>query len=338
MAQDADRYERDLAVELLEAVRTGNIRGVAALLMAGASVDGSPLAGGARPLLLAAASGDARMMHALIGRGADVNAGAFRNSGSGGGGVDGGGGGKRGRGRGKAAAAACPLVEGTRPMHLAVKNGDKRALRLLLGADAGPNLADRNGLTPLMATCTVWNGVAVARELLRAGADPCPADRYGATAVHYAAREAHRDLVPVLLSKGPEALNRLDRGGRTPLCVAAESGRAVTVRRLLSLGATQPRASPPSSERRRGGGIRCPLQAAVRRNHREVVRILVGRGRGAIGGDSSAVPRAMAAAAETGRAKILHVLLEAQEGERIGRREGKSGAPPQRARSGSSVL
>lgn len=310
MAQELDRYERDLAVELLQAVRTGNTRGAAALLIAGASVDGSPLAG-ARPLLLAAASGDARMMHALIKTGADVNAGAFAAAA----------GGKRGK---------AALVEGTRPMHLAVNNGDKAALRLLLCADANPGLANRDGFTPLMSASMVWNGVAMARELLRAGADPCAADRYGATAVHYAAREAHDDLVSVLLSKGPAALNLLDYGGRTPLFVAADSGRVVAVRRLLSLGARQPLTSP-------FGRVKCPLQAAVRRNHREIARILVGRGREAIGGGASTILRAVETAAETGRARILHLLLEAQEGEGIGRRRDGFGVLPQRPRSSSWV-
>lgn len=165
MAHDVDRYERDLALELLEAVRTGNTRGAAVLLIAGASVNGSPLAG-VRPLLLAAAAGDARMMHALIENGADVNAGAFGNNNNNGAGA----GNTRRKGK-------LSLVEGTRPMHLAVKNGDKAALRLLLCADANPGLANRDGVTPLMSACMVWNGVAMARELLRAGADPCVADR-----------------------------------------------------------------------------------------------------------------------------------------------------------------
>eukprot|EP00752_Nemacystus_decipiens_P012374 g10967.t1 len=323
MAQDVDRYERDLALELLEAVRTGNTRGVAALLIAGASVDGSPLAG-VRPLLLAAASGDARMMHALIEVGADVNAGAFGITKANGGG---GGGNNPPGARGKVS-----LVEGTRPMHLAVKNGDKAALRLLLCADANPSLANRDGFTPLMSACMVWNGVAMARELLRAGADPYLTDRYGATAVHYAAREAHKDLVSVLLSKGAAALNWLDYGGRTPLYVAADSGRTVAVRRLLSMGARQPRTSGSTGRVR----VRCPLQAAVRRNHRDVARILVERGKEAIGGGASAMLRAMKTAAETGRAKILHILLEAQEGEGTGRRGMGFGVPPQRARSSST--
>lgn len=158
--------------------------------------------------------------------------------------------------------------------------------------------------------------------------------RYGATAVHYAAREAHNDLVSVLLAKGPAALNRLDHGGRTPLFIAADSGRAVALRRLLSLGARQPRTSGSCS-----GKIRpkCPLQAAVRRNRREIARILVERGKEAVGGGASAMLRAMKTAAEMGRARILHTLLEAQEGEGAGRRGGGFGVPPQRARSSSSA-
>lgn len=321
MAEYVDRFERDLAIELLEAVRTGNTRGTAALLIAGASVDGSPLTG-VRPLLLAAAFGDARMMHALIEKGAEVNAGAFGTA------V------RRGRGRAKEKGKGkVSLVEGTRPTHLAVKNGDKAALRLLLCADADPSLANRDGFTPLMSSCMAWNGVAIARELLRAGADPCLTDRYGATAVHYAAREAHKDLVTVLLAKGPAALNRLDHGGRTPLFVAAESGRVVAVRGLLSLGAKQPQPRDGHSS----GRIRCPLQAAVRHNHREVARVLIDRGKDAIEGGSSAMLRAMETAAETGRAKILHMLLEAREGESIGRSGDVFEVPPQRTRSSSSI-
>jgi len=312
MTKTVNRYEQDLAVELLEAVRTGNRRGVATLLMAGASVNGLPEAD-ARPLLLAAESGDVRKMHVLIENGADVNAGAFRRRDRGG----------RRKGEGQ-------LVEGTRPMHLAVKTGNKDAVRLLLSAGANPSLADKRGLTPLMSACRVCNGFRVARELLRAGADACSADRNGSTAAHYAAREGHEDLLELVLAKAPVALSQPDRDGRTPLFVAAANGRGGALRRLLALGAKQPAAGGASV------GTRCPLQEAVRRNDGEVTRILVDQGMEAIGGGASAMVRAMETAAEAGRAKILQVLLAVQEGERVGYGDAMHCVQRQRARSASS--
>jgi len=312
MTKTVNRYEQDLAVELLEAVRTGNRRGVATLLMAGASVNGLPEAD-ARPLLLATESGDVRRMHVLIENGADVNAGAFGREGPG----------DRRKGDGR-------LVEGTRPMHLAVKTGNKDAVRLLLSAGANPSLADKRGLTPLMSACRVCNGFRVARELLRAGADACSADRNGSTAAHYAAREGHEDLLELVLAKAPVALSQPDRDGRTPLFVAAANGRDGAVRCLLALGAKQPASGVGSV------GARCPLQAAVRLNHGEVARILVVQGMEAIGGVPSTKIRAMETATEAGRAKILQMLLAVQEGENVRDGGALRGVQRQRARSASS--
>ena len=64
---------------------------------------------------------------------------------------------------------------------LAVHGGREREVAVLLGAGCDVNLADADGITPLMAAA--MNGsVAIARQLLDKGADPRVSNKWGMTA------------------------------------------------------------------------------------------------------------------------------------------------------------
>src|SRR5687768_2565202 len=63
----------------------------------------------------------------------------------------------------------------------------------------------------------VRNGEAdEVRELLKNGADPTAANDIGWTALHYAARHQHLEIMNTLIDSGAD-VNRKDRHGRTPL-------------------------------------------------------------------------------------------------------------------------
>ena len=88
-----------------------------------------------------------------------------------------------------------------------------------------------------VADAAMGGDVEQVRVLLRQGGDVNAAQGDGMTALHWAARTGHDELVQVLIYAGanPVAVTRL--GGYTPLHMAAGSGRAVVVEALLVAGA-----------------------------------------------------------------------------------------------------
>lgn len=280
---------------LFRQVRQRNEAGVEKMLAAGCSVDGSRELDW-RPIIAAAASGKVSMAKLLIKNGANVDLGSFDDL--------------------RCSDGLEVLGKGVRALHVAINHYHLDLFRVLLEAGADPDSTNGKGLTPLMLACILEDSgrgeerAVMARELLEAGADPALADFQGKTALGFAAARSQTDLIDILLRKAPTTLNRATPDGLTPLYAAAMSGKDKAVSHLLSAGAQQP---PASSE-----NDMCPLVAAVREDHGEVVRVLLtAQGMEAIGG-SDAIPRAVgaAAAARKGRAGIVRMLLSAEGDER----------------------
>lgn len=281
--------------KMFRQVRQRNEAGVEKMLAAGCCVDGSSELEW-RPIIAAAASGKVSMAELLIKKGACVNAGSLDDL--------------------RCSDGLEVLGKGVRALHVAINHYHLKVFRVLLRAGADADAANGKGLTPLMLTCILEDSgrgaerAVMARELLEAGADPALADFQGKTALGFAAARSQTDLIDILLRRSPTTLNRATPDGLTPLYAAAMSGKDKAVAHLLSAGARQP---PASAEK-----DMCPLVAAVRENHGEVVRVLLtGEGLKAIGG-SDAIPRAVGAATATrkGRAGIVDMLLSAEGEER----------------------
>ncbi|CAN0021673.1 unnamed protein product, partial [Ectocarpus fasciculatus] len=290
MARSATKPQ--LAAQLLAYIRQRNEAGVERTLAAGASVDGSSELDW-RPIIAAAASGKVRMAELLIKRHANVDLGSLNDL--------------------RCSDGLEVLGKGVRALHVAINHYNVDVFRLLLKAGADPDSSNGKGLTPLMLTCILEDSArgeqraVMARELLEAGADPALADFQGKTALGFAAARDQTNLIDILLQKAPTTLNRATPDGLTPLYAAAMSGKDKAVSHLLSAGARQP---PASAEK-----DMCPLVAAVRENHLEVVRVLLtDQGMEAIGGGSEVIPRAVGAAASArkGRASIVQMLLSAE--------------------------
>ena len=200
---------------------------------------------------------------------------------------------------GTTSSSKATRISGNRALKLAVGGGQVDIVRLLLQrALADPNAPDERGCTPLMAACSCSEvRVEVTRLLLEAGADPTRAAEDGFTPMHAVAQHGHTDLVALLHSSSPAAVNICAPDGETPLFLACYYGQEGVVSRLLSLGVVRP------EERKM-----CPLSMAVRKGFVGVVRILVTQGMEAIGG-RTVLPKALYASARFGQGKILHVLL-----------------------------
>ena len=254
---------------LYTAARTGRVEHALELVEAGADVHAPPPAGerDQRSLaVLAAVLPDLRLLRALIGRGADLNAShagmtpllaATRDS-----------------WHGRPDAVMTLLANGADPravdddgntaLHFAARSSDPGVAALLRDAAAEIDPLNGEGLTPLGVACAAGNW-RLARFLLERGAKPEPAggqpvllaaaggedddtggvllllkfkakvdarDGDGRSALHRAAHAGHRGIVEALLEAGADA-SAVDAQGRTPLLEAARGGSLPVLEALL---------------------------------------------------------------------------------------------------------
>ena len=127
----------------------------------------------------------------------------------------------------------------------------------------------QNGFTPL--TLAVVGGHAEAVELLlRAGLPVDARDRFGKTALHWAASRNQPELGALLLAAGATADAR-DNGGWDATMAAAHAGCYALVEALLS------RAEQPAAINARArDDVPTALMCAAQNGHAHVVRLLLG--------------------------------------------------------------
>ncbi len=109
--------------------------------------------------------------------------------------------------------------------------GRTQCIEVLIKAGANPNLGSRNAFNVMpLHSALAANNIAIARELIRAGANVNSVAGQGWTPLHYAAASGNEPLAKILLAAGADPhAKRLD--GKTPADVALEKGHT----RLASL-------------------------------------------------------------------------------------------------------
>jgi uncharacterized protein len=118
---------------------------------------------------------------------------------------------------------------------LAAYDDQPQALEYLLKAGADPCRADRNGNTALMGVLYKGN-LSIARRLLAA---PCPIDQVnnaGETALSFAALFGRLDLLRELAARGAD-VGHVDARGRTILQIVRDQDNQAAVGALVKLGA-----------------------------------------------------------------------------------------------------
>jgi len=120
--------------------------------------------------------------------------------------------------------------DGSTPLDIAVRSGNAESVAALVAA--GPHCGD--WLTP-----EFWQAAhpADVTRCLAAGADVGARDKWGRTALHYAAGLGTAERVAALVAAGADVGARDDEYGATPLHYAARFGTAESVAALLAAGA-----------------------------------------------------------------------------------------------------
>src|SRR5581483_3222293 len=119
--------------------------------------------------------------------------------------------------------------------HAAVRRRDAEAVELLLRAGADPGAATRYGITPLYLAALNGDG-PIAERLLAAGADANTALPAGETALMTAARTGSVPVIRALLAHGADVNAREGWEGQTALMWAAAENNAAAVKVLVEAG------------------------------------------------------------------------------------------------------
>lgn len=123
---------------------------------------------------------------------------------------------------------------GFAPIHCAAETSNEKAVELLLGHGANPNITDANDMTPL-GYCAADGNEGVANALLQRGAITDMLSK-GYTPLTWAAQEGHEVLVKVLAAHKAD-IDVASEYKITPLFNSSGEGNLSMVRLLLDLGA-----------------------------------------------------------------------------------------------------
>ena len=246
-------------VLLVDAVKTGSLADVRALIEQGADVNAAEV-DGTTPLHWASHGQDVEIARLLLAAGAGVNVGNRY---------------------------------GVRPLALACINGNAPMIAVLLQAGANPNTTLMEGETVLM-TAARSGRVEAVELLLDAGANVKVKETWrGQTALMWAAAEGHVAMIPTLVARGAD-VGATSKRGFTALLFAAREGQIDVVQTLLEAGSSLEEQLSINATRSAGGVERrraseAGLNAfllAVGSAHYELAAFLLDRG-----ADPNAAPR-----------------------------------------------
>ncbi|KAL4881145.1 ankyrin repeat-containing domain protein [Aspergillus karnatakaensis] len=189
--------------------------------------------------------------------------------------------------------ATWPLIEAVHP-------GRERILGFLLGKVTDVNWKAPHGTTALMQAATKGASLETVKLLLERGAHADAKDRFGGTALMYAARSSSPEVTEMILARTAQP-DAVDTPRQNALHYAIDGQQAVTVDVLLKHGIS------PTQEARSGIS---PMALAIRRGNPLIVRSLLNYQVGVETRDREG-DTPLTAACKQGETSIAQVLLEA---------------------------
>eukprot|EP01094_Clydonella_sp_ATCC50884_P008815 TRINITY_DN1836_c0_g2_i1.p1 TRINITY_DN1836_c0_g2~~TRINITY_DN1836_c0_g2_i1.p1 ORF type:complete len:1075 (+),score=115.55 TRINITY_DN1836_c0_g2_i1:107-3226(+) len=172
----------------------------------------------------------------------------------------------------------CTAADGWTALHFAVRSGNAKIVHVLLKKGALV-IGDQVGFTPLhiagqlgsvevlLALCNGLKTLDSRMKVIQSRLRP-----FGFTALHYAAMNAHDDVVKELLRQGACVVG--DQNGITPLHIAARAGYVRVVRALLHNEAGRRVLGCTTTN----GTERTALDLAAQNNHTEIMELLTAAG------------------------------------------------------------
>jgi ankyrin len=137
---------------------------------------------------------------------------------------------------GRKADVNAPQVDGATALHWAVYRNDLESADLLIRSGADVKAANRAGATPL-GMASLYGYAPMIDRLLKGGADPNQRGPNGETPVMHAARNGNPDAINVLVRAGADVNRAENLRGTTALMWAAEQKHPGAVKALLDAGA-----------------------------------------------------------------------------------------------------
>jgi ankyrin repeat protein len=181
-----------------------------------------------------------------------------------------------------AAGRDTPIVD-------AARQGDRQAVRTLLQKTPDVAQTAPDGSTALHYAVEA-NDQEMVAMLLKAGASPKAANRYGVQPISLAAVNGSAGVIDLLLKAGADANTTLPEG-ETVLMTAARAGDPQTIKRLIDAGANVNAKDATRSQ--------TALMWAAARNNAEAVKVLVAAGAD-VSARTSTVQRASGRSSESG--------------------------------------
>lgn len=164
---------------------------------------------------------------------------------------------------------------GRTALHHAVVTGHTDMVELLIAKGANIKAKDNYGVTPLVQLIDVLflmeaeNGyVEILKMLITNGANVREKGEFDATALHWAAHAADKDIAELVIAEGAE-INAKDIDGQTPLHMASGDGSLDLVELLVTSGA---------DVNAQDEQARMPLHRAALFGRGDVVKLLVDSG------------------------------------------------------------
>jgi len=166
-------------------------------------------------------------------------------------------------------AFLCPAAFASSDLADAAMNRNTSAVRALLQKKTDVNAPQADGTTALHWAAR-WDDLELARTLVRAGANPRVANRGGATPMFLAALNGTAPMIGFLLDAGADPNAPVLSNGETALMMAARTGKLDAINLLIQRGA-----KVNATEKLRGTNA---LMWAAEQGHSAVVRFLLDNG------------------------------------------------------------